>query len=99
MGRSLALDDALPCKNKRQRGSAGASPLTAPMPKSVSFLWGKINCLEGECVAYLSLMGWPGIYSMYFPNLMVIRSLSHWMGYSLPILIADLIRDIEGAIY
>ena len=26
----------------------------------------KINCLEGECSAYLSLMGWPGIYSICF---------------------------------
>ena len=27
----------------------------------------KIDCLEGECFsAYLSLMGWPGIYSICF---------------------------------
>ena len=37
LGRWLALDAALPCKNKRQRGSAGASPVAAPMPKLVSF--------------------------------------------------------------
>ena len=36
LGRLLALDAALPCNNKRQRGSAGASPVAAPMPKSVS---------------------------------------------------------------
>ena len=29
----------------------------------------KINCLEGECSAYLSLMGWPGIYSICFSQL------------------------------
>ena len=33
-----ALDVALLCKkNKKERGSAGASPVAAPMPKSVSF--------------------------------------------------------------
>ena len=37
LGQLLALDVALPCKNKRQRGSAGASPVAAPMLKSVSF--------------------------------------------------------------
>ena len=29
----------------------------------------KIDCLEGECVAYLSLMGWPDIYSVYYSQL------------------------------
>ena len=29
----------------------------------------KINCLEGECSAYLSTMGWPGIYSICFSQL------------------------------
>ena len=29
----------------------------------------KIDCLEGECVAYLSPMGWPGIYSICFSQL------------------------------
>ena len=33
-----ALDVALLCKkNKKEEGSAGASPVAAPMPKSVSF--------------------------------------------------------------
>ena len=33
-----ALDVALPCKkNQKEEGSARASPMTAPMPKSVSF--------------------------------------------------------------
>ena len=29
----------------------------------------KINCLEGECSAYLSPMGWPCIYSICFSQL------------------------------
>ena len=32
-----SLDVALLCKDKRQRGSAGVSPVAAQMPKSVSF--------------------------------------------------------------
>ena len=35
--------------------------------------------------AYLSPMGWPCIYSRCFTNWMVIRILSHWMGYFLDI--------------
>ena len=35
--------------------------------------------------AYLSPMGWPCIYSGCFTCWMVIRILSHWMGYFLDI--------------
>ena len=44
-------------------------------------------------------MGWPGIYSICFPSWMVIRILSHWMRYFLPLSILDSIRDIERAVY
>ena len=44
-------------------------------------------------------MGWPYIYSRCFTSWMVIRILSHWMGYFLPLLISDSIMDIEGAVY
>ena len=42
-----------------------------------------MDCLEGECVAYLSLIGWPGIYGICFRSLMVIKILSHWTRYFL----------------
>ena len=32
-----SLNRALLCKDKKKKGSAGASPVTAQMPKSVSF--------------------------------------------------------------
>ena len=44
-------------------------------------------------------MGWPGIYSICFPSWMVIRILSHWTGFFLPLSVSDSIRDIERAIY
>ena len=44
-------------------------------------------------------MGWPGIYSICFPSLMVIMILSHWTGYFLHLSVLDSIRDIERAIY
>ena len=44
-------------------------------------------------------MGWPGIYSICFPSWMLISILSHWTGYFLLLLVSDLIRDIERAIY
>ena len=73
---------ALLCKNKKEGGLAGASPVAAPMPKSVSRLREKIDCLEGEYFfVYLSPRGWSDIYSVCFPNWMVVRILSHWMRY------------------
>ena len=48
-----------------------------------------MDCLEGECVAYLSPMGWSGIYSICFPSWMMIRILSHWMRYFLPLSVSD----------
>ena len=44
-------------------------------------------------------MGWPGIYSVCFPSWIVIRILSHWAGYFLPLSVSDSIRDIERAVY
>ena len=44
-------------------------------------------------------MGWPSIYSICFPSWMVIRILSHWTRYFLPLLVSDSIRDIERAVY
>ena len=44
-------------------------------------------------------MGWPGIYSICFPNWMLIRILSQWTGYFLSLSVSDSIRDIERAIY
>ena len=48
---------------------------------------------------YLSPMGWPGIYSICFPSLMMIRILSHWTRYFLLLSVSDLIRDTDRAIY
>ena len=47
---------------------------------------------------YLSPRGWPDIYSVCFPNWMVIRILSHWMRYFLSLSLSDLIRDMEGVV-
>ena len=44
-------------------------------------------------------MGLPGIYSICFPSWMVIRILSHWMGYFLPLSVSNSIWDIERAVY
>ena len=35
LGRSAGTSVGLLCKNKKEGGSAGASPVAAPMPKSV----------------------------------------------------------------
>ena len=59
----LALDVGLLCKNKKQRGSAGARPLPLQCLSQFFPDEEKINCLESEFSTYLSPTGWPGIYS------------------------------------
>ena len=65
----LALDVGLLYKNKKQRGSAGARPLPFRCLSQFFPDVEKINCLESEFSAYLSPMGWPGIYSRCFSRL------------------------------
>ena len=62
----LALDVGILCKNRKQRGSAGA--LLLPLRCLCQFFPDeeKINCLESEFSAYLSPTRWPGIYSRCF---------------------------------
>ena len=66
-GDLLALGVALLYKNKKKGGSARASPVVAPMPKSVSFLEKRETAQRANVLAYefayLSPMGWPCIYS------------------------------------
>ena len=91
-----------------RRGSARASPVAAPMPKSVSFSEEKRECLRGRiclvwrCVSeleYLSPMGWPCIYSGCPISWTVIRGPSHWRECFLFDPISDLVQDIERVIY
>ena len=67
---SLALNVGLLCKNKKERGSAGARPLPLRCLSQFFPVEVNINCLGNEVLvhksAYLSPMGWPGIYSICF---------------------------------
>ena len=64
------LDSSAKTRKKR---IDGGSLIAAPMPKSVLSCESNINCLGNEVLvhksAYLSPMGWPGIYSIYFSQL------------------------------
>ena len=60
----LALDVGLICKNKKERGSAGARPLPLRYLSQL-FL---VEVLVHKS-AYLSPMGWPGIYNICFSQL------------------------------
>ena len=66
----LALDVGLLCKNKKERGSAGARPLPLRYLSQFFPVEENINCLGNEVLvhksAYLSSMGWSGIYSICF---------------------------------
>ena len=69
----LALDVGLVGKNKKERGSAGARPLPLRCLSQFFPVEENINCLGNEVLvhksAYLSPMGWPGIYSICFSQL------------------------------
>ena len=57
-----------------------------------------INCLEGECSAYLSPMGWPGIYSICFSQLDGGKDSFPLDGVFSVFIAIGLIRDNEGAV-
>ena len=69
----LALNVGLLCKNKKQKGSAGALPLPLRCLSQFFPTGENINCLKNEVLvhksAYLSPMGWPSIYSICFSQL------------------------------
>ena len=69
----LVLDVGLFCKNKKERGSAGAHPLPLQCLSQLFPVEENINYLGNEVLvhksAYLSPMGWPGIYSICFSQL------------------------------
>ena len=88
-----------PLQKQEKRGSAGASPVTALMPKSVPpCLREKINCLEGKCSVYFSPMGWPGIYSIFFFQLDGGKDSFPLDGVFSAFIVIGLIRDNEGAV-
>ena len=49
--------------------------------------------------AYISLMGWPCIYSRCSTSWTVTRIRSHWIGYCLLLSVSDLVKDIEITVY
>ena len=59
----------------------------------------KINCLEGECYAYLLPMGWPGIYSICFSQLDGGKDSFPLDGVFSAFIVIGLIRDNEGVVY
>ena len=58
----------------------------------------KIDCLEGKCFAYLSPIGWPGIYNIYFSQLDGGKDSLSLDGGSSVLIAIILIRDNEGAV-
>ena len=69
----LALNVRLLCKSKTERGPARARPLLLRCLSQFFHLEENINCLRNEVLvyksAYLSSIGWPGIYSICFSQL------------------------------
>ena len=67
LGRSADSGRWTPLRKQETKRIDGGSPVAAPMPKSVlSYRKKRSTTLESECSAYLSSVGWPGIYSICF---------------------------------
>ena len=58
----------------------------------------KIICLKGECSAYLLPMGWPGIYSICFPQFDGGKDSFPLDGVFSAFIVIGLIRD-NGVVY
>ena len=70
LGRSAGSGCCAPLQKQVTKGIGGGSPVAALMPKSVlSCRKNRLTTLGGECSAYLTPMGWPGIYSRFFSQL------------------------------
>ena len=77
------------CKNKKQRGSAGARPLPLRCLSQFFLVEKNINCLGNEVLP--TFHRWGGLVFIVddFPNWMVIRTLSYWMRNFLSLLLTD----------
>ena len=63
LGQSVELGHWASLPKQETRRIGGGSPVAFPMSKSVLSWWKDINYLRSEFCAYLSPMGWPGIYN------------------------------------
>ena len=68
LGRSAGSGRWTPLQKQETKRIGGGSPVASSMPKLVPSRK-KINYFESEFSAYLSPMGWPGIYSRCFSQL------------------------------
>ena len=70
LGRSAGPGCCTPLQKQVTKGDRrGFARCLSDAKVSSSLMKEKINCLEGECSAYLSPMGWPDIYSICFSQL------------------------------
>ena len=73
LDRSAGSGSWTPLQKQETKRIYGGLLVAAPMPKSVLSCGSNINCLGNEVLvhksAYLSPMGWPGIYSICFSQL------------------------------
>ena len=83
-----------PAKKQVTKRIGEGSPVAAPMPKSViSCRKNRLSALGGECSAYLSLLEWPGIYSICFFQLDGDKDSLSLDGGFFVLIVVRLIRD------
>ena len=86
-------------KTRKKKGRRGLRPW--PLRCLSQFLAErKDRLLRGQMFLH-TFSRWGGLVFIVYiiPNWRVVRIISHWMGYFLPLSISDLIRDIEGVVY
>ena len=86
----LALDVGLLCKNKKERGSAGARPLLLRCLSRFLPDERKDQLLRGR-MFLRTFHRWGGLVfiAYVFPNWMVVRIFSHWMEDFLPLSLSN----------
>ena len=90
LGRFAGSERWTPLQKQKRKRISGGSPVAAPMPKPV-LSCGREYQLLRERMFLRTFHRWGDLVfiAYVFPNWMVVRILSHWMGDFLPLSISD----------
>ena len=86
-------------KTRKKKGRRGLRPW--PLRCLSQFLAERKDRLLRGQMFLRTFHRWGGlVFTVYvIPNWRVVKILSHWMGYFMPLSISDLIKDIGGLVY
>ena len=90
LGRSAGSERWTSLQKQERKRIGGDSPIAAPIPKSVLSYGRAYQLLRGQMFLRTFYRWGDLVFIAYvFPNLMVVRIFSHWMGDFMPLSISD----------